>query len=230
MAVSVTPLNTTATPTNTSALIAESGLVNALYQEEGTATQAAGTEAALSTEATGTAAEGTQYGQAAAIAGSNAQLATLSGQLQQYQNTRTLLNTLGTQAADISGAGFQNSGSAVYLAKSSLQQGLLQNQVLGLNAQLEAGGYLEQQQASEAEQTAATTAAATESSQATTAGSLSSLATSQEATTANFLGQIPGVTVSGSGTNLTVTNTPAKLLEPGSAGPPGSNTLKTVIY
>jgi hypothetical protein len=229
MAISVTPLNTTATPANTSSLIAESGLVNALYQEEGTATQAAGTQAALSTEAAGTLAEGTQYGQAATIAGGNAQLATLSGQLQEYQNTRTLMNTLGTQAADISGAGFANSGSALYLARSSLQQGLLQNQVLGLNAQLEAGGYLEQQQASEAEEQAANTAAATESSEASTAGSLSALATSQEATTANFLKQIPGVTVAGSGTNLTVTNTPVTAKEPGVGGAPGSNLLTNVV-
>lgn len=224
------PITSTGTVTNPSLLVAESGLVNALYGEDATSVQAAGQQAALTTEAAGSTAEAGEYGQAAAGATNNAEIATLSGQLQQYQNTRTLMNTLGTQAADVSGAGFQNSGTALNLARSSLQQGVLQNQVLGLNAELESGGYLEQASASQAEQQGALAAAATESSEAATAGSLAALATAQQTTTENFLDQIPGVSVTGSGTNLTVTNTtPAAPLEPGSAGPPGSNLLTTVI-
>lgn len=224
------PITSTGSVANPSLLVAESGLVSALYGEDATAIQAAGQQAALTTEAAGTTAEAGEYGQAAAGATNNAQIATLSGQLQQYQNTRTLMNTLGTQAADVSGAGFQNSGTALNLARSSLQQGVLQNQVIGMNAELESGGYLEQASASQAEQQGALTAAATETSQAATAGSLSALATAQQTTTQNFLDQIPGISVTGSGTNLKVTNTtPATSLEPGMAGAPGTNTLRNVI-
>ena len=183
----------TVQPINTNLLLAESGLANALYGEQATATQAAGTQNALNIQAGGAAQEAGQYQTAEEIAQQNAKLAGVSGELQQYQNTRVLMNTLGTQAADISGAGFADSGSALSLAKSSLRQGLLQNQVLGENAQLEAGGYLEQAQASAAEAQGAQTTAATESAQAATAGQLSALATAEQTQTHNFLSQIPGV-------------------------------------
>lgn len=187
--------------TNPDTILAESGLFNALYGEAAAAVTATGEATALNTEAAGTTAEAAQYGTAADISQQNAQLATVSGQLQQYQNTRTLMNTLGTQQADISGAGFADTGTAVNLARSSLQQGLLQNQVLGVNAQVEAGGYLEQAAASTAEQQAAQTTAATETTQAGTAASLSALDTAQQTSTANLLQSIPGVSLTNTGPN-----------------------------
>ena len=51
------PVTTTGTVANPSLLVAESGLVNALYGEDATAIQATGTQAALTTEAAGTTAE-----------------------------------------------------------------------------------------------------------------------------------------------------------------------------
>ena len=98
-----------------------------------------------------------------------------------------------------------------------------------MNAELESGGYLEQASASQAEQQGALTAAATENSEAATAGSLSALATAQQTTTENFLDQIPGVSVTGTGTNLQVTTATPTLPEAGMAGPPGANTLTNVI-
>ncbi len=194
MALSVLPgqtiAGTSANPT-TQTILGESGLINALYGEEAAGVQAAGEQTALGTEAAGTQAEAAQYGIAGAISGENAQIAELSGQMQQYQNTRQLMMTLGTQAADISGAGFQESGTALNLARSSLQQGLLQNQVIGINANLQAGGYLEAAAATQAEQQAAQTTAATEQQQASTAGNLSQLATAEAATTNQFLQAIP---------------------------------------
>jgi hypothetical protein len=193
-----------------------------LYGEAASAVTAAGEQTALTTEATGTTAEAAQYQTAGQISAQNAATAEVSGQLQQYQNTRTLMNTLGTQRATYASNGFAQSGSALGVARSSLQQGLLQNQVLGVNSQLEAGGYLEQVAASEAEATAATTTAATETAQAATAGNLASLDKQQEAQSKNFLSQISGVSTQTGANGLPT-------VIPGSAtGANGSNQITTI--
>jgi hypothetical protein len=193
MAIFYGGINKPAASTGTqSTILAESGLLNALYGETAAATSAKGEAAALNVEAAGATAEAGQYGIAGDISAQNAQLAQVSGQLQEYQNTRNLMKTLGAQSAGISAAGFANSGSAVDLARSSLQQGLLQGQVIGTNASIEAGGYFQQAAASAAEATAAKSAAATEGIQSNVAGQVAALDTANAAATSGYLNMIPG--------------------------------------
>lgn len=215
MAIFLGGINKPAASTGSqSTILAESGLLNALYGETAAATTAKGEAAALTTEAAGVTAEANQYGIAGDISTQNAALAQVSGSLQQYQNTRTLMKTLGTQAAGISSAGFADSGSAVDLARSSLQQGLLQGQVIGTNTQLEAGGYFQQAAASAAEKAAATATAATEGIQANTANQVAALDTANAAATSGYLNMIPGA---GAATaNLPTISAPAAT----SAAPP----------
>jgi hypothetical protein len=206
-------------------ILAASGLLSAIYGEAGAAAQATGNAQALETEAAGTQQEVQEYGIAGGISSENAQMATLSGQLQQYQNTRSLMNTLGSQAAGISGNGFQESGTALNLARSSLQQGLLQNQVLGLNAQMESGGYLEEAASSQAEATAASTAAATESSEAGSAQNLATLSTQEEQQATQFFNEVAqqsGINT-GTGPNGLPTVNPQQTapLQPGMVRPGG---------
>lgn len=139
--------------------VAESGIINAIYGDQGVAQAAQGQSQAEATEATGDIGESQQYQLAQASANANAQTALAGGQIQQVQNMRNVMQTIGGQQAGIAAAGFGQSGTALSLAQSSMQQGLLQNQVLGINSQLEAGGYIEQGLASAAEAQAANTAA-----------------------------------------------------------------------
>jgi len=103
--------------------------------------------------------EATAYDNAAAVANANARLATISGQIQQSQEAIKVAKEIGGQQADISGAGFANSGSAVYLMRASKAQGALANQLYGTDAAIKSGGYLEQAAASTAQADAANTAA-----------------------------------------------------------------------
>jgi len=137
----------------------ESSLISALYGEQGAAEEATGQATAQEIEAQGDIAEEGDYTQAEAIATSNAGIALVSGQIQEYQNQRSVMATLGQQKADVAGAGFQESGTAVSLASSSYMQGLLSSQVIGMNADLQAGGFYQQAAASKAEAATAATAA-----------------------------------------------------------------------
>lgn len=174
-----------------SLILADSNLATALYGQAGQLASEKGQAAAFTIEGQGGEAEAQQYDIAAGIGANNAQIELVSGQLQQFQNTRKLVQTLGQQTAGYAGAGFASSGSALNVARSSLQQGLLQNQVLGLNANLAAGGYLEQAAASTAEATTARTAAATANANATTASNLSNITKANMAVTSNFISQLP---------------------------------------
>ena len=172
-------------------ILADSNLATALYGEAGQLASETGQANAFNIEAQGATAEAAQYDIAGNISTNNANIELVSGQLQQFQNTRNMLKTLGQQAGGYSGAGFQQSGSALNVARSSLQQGLLQNQVIGTNANLAAGGYLEQAAASQAEATTARTAAAAATANATTATNLSAITKANMSVTANFIGQLP---------------------------------------
>ena len=189
-------------------VLADSNLATALYGEAGQLASEQGQANAFNIEAQGAAAEAGQYDLAGQISTNNAQTELVSGQLQQFQNTRKLLMTLGSQTAGYAGSGFQASGSTLSVARSSLQQGLLQNQVLGVNANLAAGGYLEQAAASQAEATTARTAAAAANANATTANSLSAITKANMSVTSNFIGQLPAAQAN-------------SILYPGSPGTPG---------
>lgn len=175
-----------------STILATSNLVNALYSEAGQSENAKGQANAFNISAAGDTTEAGNYDTAAAIATQNAGLEIVSGQLQQFQNLRQLTSILGQQASGIAAGGLSASGSALDLARSSLQRGLLQGQVLGTNANLAAGGYYAQAAADTAQATAARTAASTASANASTASKLSDISLANASTTANFISQIPG--------------------------------------
>ena len=172
-------------------VLADSNLTTALYGAEGQLASEQGQANAFNIEAQGANAEAGQYDIAGAASEANAQTELVSGQLQQFQNTRKLMMTLGSQTAGYAGSGFQASGSTLGVARSSLQQGLLQNQVLGVNADLAAGGYLEQAAASHAEAATARTAAAAATANATTATNLSNLTKANITATSTFLNTLP---------------------------------------
>lgn len=99
------------------------------------------------------------YRTAAGYAKTNAQLEQESLNIQQAQIGRQVYQTIGGQKADVAGAGFSASGSALDLLRDSTRQGslaLAQNQVQGeikiSNAQGEVAA--DQQQAQAAEQSA----------------------------------------------------------------------------
>lgn len=170
-------ISTQATGAQLQTIEAESGLVNALYGEQGAAASATGQATAETTIATGDIAEEGDYTQAETIAQNNANIALVGGQVQEYQNMRTVMMTVGGQKADIAGAGFQESGTALSLAQSSMMQGVLQNQIIGTNADLQAGGFLQQAAASKAEAAAAATASAAATDLATTDANQASIDT-----------------------------------------------------
>ena len=152
---------------------------------------------------TGDIAEANAYASAEGIANANARLATVGGQVAQAQEGLQITKTLGSQKAAVAASGFQESGSALSLLKSSTQQGLIQQQVIGVNAAEQAGGYLSQAAASAAEAGAATAAgnAATSLSQSEAAvGAASKTSAINEAAAMGL--NIPGLA------NLSATNIP----------------------
>lgn len=104
--------------------------------------------------ARGYAAEGEAYGTAADIATQNAALAAASGEIQAYQARRRVAMAIGSQEADIGGAGFTSGGSALAALKSSYQQGYLTEQLTRTRSLIEQGGYLETAVAARGEQKA----------------------------------------------------------------------------
>ncbi len=175
-----------------STVLAESQLYNALYGEIGQEEQASATAAALNLQSKGMADEATQYAIAGNLSTQNAETELVSGQIQQFQTMRQLTKTLGAQTAGVAGAGFQSSGSAIDLARSSLQQGLLQSQVEGVNSTLAAGGYFQQAASSAAETTAATTASNVAAANSKAATNVASLSMQAATNTKNFMSMIPG--------------------------------------
>lgn len=81
------------------------------------------------------------YKKAAAQADLSAQLSEQSTQIQITQQQRELYKTLGSQQADIGGAGLANSGSALDLVRSSAAQGSLAKQLIGLQGEITKSGY-----------------------------------------------------------------------------------------
>lgn len=131
--------------------------------------QVAGIEDTAQGAAEGIAAQGDQleaqsYLTAAGVADNNARLARASGMIQQYQEGRQVRTAVGAQTADINAAGFASAnhtgaGTALFLQRDSVQQGALEGQLLGENAEIQAGGFEQQSAAAHAEANAATTAA-----------------------------------------------------------------------
>lgn len=99
------------------------------------------------------------YLEAADIANQNAQLAKMSAAIQETATQRQINKTIGGQAADVAGAGFAQSGSALDLMRDSASQGALQKAMIGLQGQINSNAYAAQAGAYMGEYQAAQTAA-----------------------------------------------------------------------
>lgn len=106
------------------------------------------------------------YSRAAEMARENAQIAEKSTDLKLLQSERQIFKTIGGQQADIAGAGFAASGTALDLLADSTRQGELTQSLIELQGEIDVNAYLSQAtayegqaalqmaQASSAEQTA----------------------------------------------------------------------------
>lgn len=88
--------------------------------------------------------EAQNYGLAAGYASEEEQYAATSTAIQEAQAERESYRTISGQQADVAGAGFAASGSALDLLRSSAQQGAMQQAVLGQQGLITEQGYQEQ--------------------------------------------------------------------------------------
>lgn len=102
--------------------------------------------------AAGSAKAGEAYGKEADIANQNALLAKTSGDIQVAQQQRALTLATGTESAQTAGAGFTNSGSAIDLMRSSVQQGALAKALISNQTAITVAGYQEQAEAAKGQQ------------------------------------------------------------------------------
>lgn len=84
------------------------------------------------------------YLQAADLATQNEQFTAMSTAIKQSQADRNLYQALGTTRADVAGAGFAQSGSALDLLRESASQGAMTKAVLGEQGLITEAGYEEQ--------------------------------------------------------------------------------------
>jgi len=100
----------------------------------------------LRIKAQGDVAEGQEYDLAASLAAQNAQYTETSTAIQEAQQQRNTTMQIGGQKADIAGAGFAESGSALDILADSASQGALAKATLGQQGLITEAGYEEQQQ------------------------------------------------------------------------------------
>lgn len=136
------------------------GSVSDLFAGIGATTQADLKAQGLDIQAQGDLAEGTNYDLAASLAGQNAQYTEASTAIKQAQIDRSTTLAIGGQQADVAGAGFASSGSALDLMRDSASQGALTKAVAGQNGLIQTAGYQEQQQSYETMSAAAKSTAA----------------------------------------------------------------------
>lgn len=121
----------------------------------------------LRIKAQGDLAEAQQYDLAKQLAEQNKQYVIDSTVIQQAQLDRQIAGTIGGQKADIAGAGFAASGSALDLLADSAAQGALAKEVLAKQALITEAGYEEQAQSYSVMANAARYAASSEQTLAT---------------------------------------------------------------
>lgn len=168
--------------------------VSSLYQLIGQASDFSAQSDAFNTTAAGDVSEAGAYTSAGDIARANARLALVGGDIEQAQEGIKLGQTIGAQRAQVAGGGFANSGSALSLLSSSTRQGLLEQQITGVNSQLQAGGFEEQAAASDAEAAAAKAAGNTATANAAHATAMANSAkTFASATAASMSLSVPGI-------------------------------------
>lgn len=94
----------------------------------------------------GDAVEGKNYDLAAQLADKNARYTQMSTEVKQMQAQRALTMGLGETTADVAGAGFAQSGSALDLLRDSASQGALQQAVGKEQGLITEEGFKEQAQ------------------------------------------------------------------------------------
>jgi hypothetical protein len=112
-------------------------------------------------------AEASNYGLASDLATQNEKFTETSTAIKEAQQQREMMNTLGGQQADVAGAGFAESGSALDLLRDSASQGALTHAALAQQGLITEAGYKEQAQSYQTMQTAATQAGDAENNAAT---------------------------------------------------------------
>jgi hypothetical protein len=95
-------------------------------------------------KAAGDRAEQQNYLLAEGLANQNEKFTETSTAIKQAQETRSLTQTIGGQQADVAGAGFAESGSALDLLRDSASQGALMKAVTGEQGLITEAGYKEQ--------------------------------------------------------------------------------------
>ncbi len=123
------------------------------FQSKATELKAASDASLLSVE--GANAEADAYAKEGALATGNAQTEALAEQVRSYQIDRGVDKVVGGQSAAVAANGFQQSGSAIDIMRSSYQQGHLQSQLSAMTSEETQRGFLESAAAAEGEQTAA---------------------------------------------------------------------------
>ena len=119
------------------------------------------------TKAQGDILEGEAYGKAAQLALQNEQFTKQSTAIQDAQANRELLMSTGRTQAEVAGAGFAASGSALDILRSSAAQGSLQKAVISEQGLITEAGYKEQAESYQLLQQAANSAASAEKTAAT---------------------------------------------------------------
>ena len=94
--------------------------------------------------ARGAAASAGSYRQAAGIANQNAILAAQATAIKQVQESRKLYQTIGKQEAQVGGAGFAESGTALNLLRSSTSQGALTKAMIAESGAITQNSYAQQ--------------------------------------------------------------------------------------
>jgi hypothetical protein len=92
----------------------------------------------------GDALEAQNYGQAADFATQNVGFTQTATEIKEAQQQRQVTQALGSQQADVAGAGFASSGSALDLLRDSASQGALSKAVLGQQGLITEAGYTEE--------------------------------------------------------------------------------------
>jgi hypothetical protein len=99
------------------------------------------------------------YRSAAGFARQNEEFTKASTDIKLAQQERSNYLTLGGQQADVAGAGFAESGSALDLLRDSASQGALTKQVMGYQGLITEAGYEQQAASFDAQANAASVAA-----------------------------------------------------------------------
>jgi hypothetical protein len=86
------------------------------------------------------------YNQAADFANQEAEFTKLSTNVQEMQQSRAITMSLGQTTADVAGAGFATSGSALDILRASAQQGAITQQVTQEQGNITEAGYKEEAQ------------------------------------------------------------------------------------